>query len=173
MSDKIKIIRKIIKPKDNFPNNPKLPLLIYKHAFEFEPGDNIVEKIEETFKGNGWQKLWRNRVYDEHHYHDNTHETLGIYQGRCIVQIGGESGELYTLEKGDVVIIPAGVSHKSPESTVDFKCVGAYPFDTIIDLKHGRKNEREMEDERIKQARFPETDPVYGENGPLFKYWKE
>ena len=43
-----------------FPNNPRLPALVYHRAFE--PGAELVRLIEKTFARNGWSNGWRNGV---------------------------------------------------------------------------------------------------------------
>lgn len=160
-----KVIHKIIKPNGNFPNNSKLPFLIYKGALDVE-GPETVERV---FRQNHWKKLWRNGIFSYHHYHSNTHEVLGIYSGKCQVEMGGPNGEIFKIEKGDVIIIPVGVSHKKHESSSDFKCIGAYPTDVDYDMNYGKPTESHHQ---IKKVPLPETDPVYGKEGPLFDYWK-
>lgn len=36
-------------------------------------------------------------------------------------------GQLISLEPGDVIILPAGVSHMNAEFTEDYRYVGVYP----------------------------------------------
>jgi len=52
---------------------------------------------------------------------------LGIYSGSCDVLLGGEKGIQFTVNPGDIIIIPAGIAHKNVGATEDFKCIGAYP----------------------------------------------
>lgn len=158
-----KIISHIIKKSDGFPNNEKLPLLIYKGALR----DKTADEIEDILEKNGWKKGWRNGIYDFHHYHSNTHEVLVVYSGRAKVQFGGPKGPFLDIEKGDVVIIPVGVSHKSLELSKDFSCIGMYPTDTQWDMNYGNPNK----DKPIKEVGLPKTDPLYGKEGPLFDYW--
>ncbi len=77
------------------------------------------------------------------------------------------------LQKGDVIIIPAGVAHKNIEPGKKFKCVGAYPKGFHFDMKTGEPSERPKADEHIAAVPVPETDPVFGKNGELRKYWAE
>lgn len=97
----INIIHEVISKNGSFPNNSNLPLLIYQGCFVLE--DSKPEIIEEIFFKNAWKGLWRDGIYDFHHYHSNTHEALGIYSGSCEVQIGGENGKIFELKKGDVL----------------------------------------------------------------------
>lgn len=153
-----------------FPNNPRLPLVLYKKALNLK--ENDPESVEEVFRINLWKKMWRYSIYPFHHYHSNTHEVLGIYSGTCVVQVGGDEGPTYEIEKGDVLFFPAGVAHKNVGSTEDFQCVGAYPFDVDYDMFYGKPGERVIADENIPNVPLPRTDPVYGDAGLLFKYWK-
>ena len=154
-----------------FPNNATLPLIIYQQAIEL-PEDDPALTIEQVFKANRWVNSWRNGIYDYHHYHSTAHEVLGISQGWVTVQLGGPQGITATLEKGDVVIIPAGVAHKHLESSKDFKCVGAYPEGQDYDTKYGKDGERPKADENIRNVPLPVLDPIHGKVGPLINSWK-
>ncbi len=153
-----------------FPNS-ELPVLLYKTAFVL-PNDHAPGIIEEVFDENGWSNSWRNGIYDYNHYHSTSHEVLGIYAGHCHVLLGGDSGIQLLLEKGDVIIIPAGVSHRNIGSTADFKCIGAYPDGADFDINLGKSGERPGADKNIKKLPVPKSDPLYGEAGHLHKYWK-
>jgi len=153
-----------------FPNNPALPLVLYKRALKL--GVNDPDIVEDIFLINEWKKSWRNGIYPYHHYHSNVHEVLGVYSGTCVVEVGGDGGPTYELEKGDVLIIPAGVAHKNFGCTEDFKCVGAYPSEIEYDMYYGKPNERFVTEKNIPNVPLPNCDPVYGPAGPLFKYWK-
>ena len=134
-----------------------------------EDNEKIIAGI---FHNNYWNNSWVNGIYDYHHYHSNTHEVLGIVNGYCSVMLGGDRGIVYRVSKGDVLIIPAGVSHKKISASEDFECVGAYPGEIMYDLKYGNPDELAEAEEKINKVPKPETDPVYGYNGPLFDYWK-
>lgn len=153
-----------------FPNS-KLPVLIYKKVIEL-PGNDSPEIIEDIFDSNGWTNSWRNGIFDVHHYHSITHEVLGIYSGNCKMMLGGDKGEQVLLERGDVVIIPAGVAHKNLGQSADFKCVGAYPDGKDYDMNYGKADERPQTDQHILAVPIPKTDPVYGGDALLFTYWK-
>src|ERR1700744_101495 len=100
-------IHKLITSKENFPNNELLPLIIYKNVFNFK----TEKSVKDFLCQNEWLNAWTNGIYDFHHYHSNTHETLVIIEGSCDVQFGGEDGEIFQVNSGDAIIIPAGVSH--------------------------------------------------------------
>ena len=167
----VNISRYILSDDDGtFPNNV-LPLLVYKNVLQLstEKSDDIVKEILES---NGWTNAWVDGIYDYHHYHSTSHEVLAIINGSALVTFGGPSGISVPLEKGDVVIIPAGVAHKNENSDDDFKCVGAYPDGQDYDILKGKKGERPKADENIAKVPLPETDPVFGVEGPLVKNWK-
>jgi len=172
MDDKIIIIRHYLKGDQHFPNNEELPLLIYKNTLLLEKTDDENAKtIERLFRKNDWKNSWRNSIFDYHHYHSNAHEVLGVYSGKAKVQFGGPMGIVAEIMKGDVVVIPAGVAHKSLQASPDFKCVGAYPHNQEYDMKYGEENEREDAERNIKLTPFPDYDPVFGKRGPLDKWW--
>lgn len=155
-----------------FPNNADLPVLVYRSVLELPvlfPSKHIVK----LFKNNGWENAWKDGVYDFHHYHSKTHEVLGVYKGYTTLLIGGKNGIRIRLQKGDVIIIPAGVAHKNIEPEAPFKCVGAYPKGFFFDMKTGEPSERPKADQNIAAVPIPPSDPVFGINGELKKYWTE
>ena len=152
------------------PNNPTLPLLIYKEALHL-PDQNRVATIEALFTANRWGNSWRNGVYRYHHYHSTAHEVLACYSGSVTVKMGGESGITLSVEKGDVVVIPAGVGHKNLGNSSNFRVVGAYPPGQSWDLLSGKPGERPRADQNIARVPLPPTDPIYGTTGPLVDEW--
>lgn len=164
----IKIISEIIKPNGYFPNNNHYPLLIYKSVFN---GDLAAASIKKLLKLNNWENAWVNGIYDYHHYHSNTHEVLVILAGCCEVIYGGPNGKVFKLTKGDVVIHPAGVSHKNENASDDFSCVGAYPAAIDYDMCYGKKEEHPQVELAINNVVLPKMDPVFGANGKIFQYW--
>jgi len=86
-----------------------------------------------------------------HHFHPNTHEcyglyslglsgivgmlkeTAGIFQGSSTLLLGAgpldkeEDGQIIHVEKGDVIVLPAGTSHCSKDFKDDYRYVGVYP----------------------------------------------
>jgi len=163
----INIVRHTIIDDGQFPNNALFPLIVLQKAI---PSPN-ARLLEEIFESNRWVSSWRNGIYDYHHYHSTAHEVLGVTRGTGRVQFGGPSGITIPLEAGDVVIIPAGVAHKRIESEDDFEVVGAYPEGQQYDIKKGDKDDRPKADENIKRVPLPQSDPVYGIDGPLIKNW--
>jgi uncharacterized protein YjlB len=161
------IVSQILHKNGNFPNNPHLPLLIYRQALNALS----CEEVKALFTKNGWTGTWVNGIYSFHHYHSNTHEVLGVCCGNATVQLGGEGGEFFEIEKGDVIILPAGTSHMCVKASSDFTCVGAYPFDIPYDMNYGKSTELPHAEETIDTVPFPDADPVFGPSGPLFQHW--
>jgi len=165
-----KIYDEIIRPNGSFPNNSKLPVLLYKGVLQL-PDEDANITVEKIFETNKWSNAWTNGIYDYHHYHSITHEVLGVISGSCVVALGGSDEKQFNIEKGDVLVLPAGVAHKNIRSTKDFKCVGAYPGGADYDIKRGRPEEKAEAENNIRKVPLPHKDPVYGK-GPLQKLWK-
>ena len=143
------------------PNNPKLPLLIYKGAVAAR-GEKAAELIEALYASNDWRAAWRYGVYPFPHYHSTAHEVLGVYRGHALIRL---------VEAGDVIVIPAGVGHQNLGSSPDFHVVGGYPIGQSADLLRGNPGERPAADDRILAVPLPKADPVEGVSGPLVKLW--
>ena len=170
ITNKPKIIRHQLKDDGIFPNSI-LFLIIYKSVFDLSE-QGAAEEIEDTFSKNQWTNSWRNGIYDYAHYHSITHEVLGVYSGSASVQFGGPGGIKEEISKGDVVIIPAGVAHQCISASKDFKCVGAYPNGKEYDIRKGEPADRPEADKNISNVPLPDTDPVYGTDGPLMLQWE-
>jgi len=152
--------------------NSKFPLLLYRDVKD-ERGGKLADWLEQTFNNNNWTNSWRWGIYDFHHYHSNTHEVLGVFQGKAEILLGGEQGQVFDLRAGDVIVIPAGVGHKCISHSVDFTVVGAYPNGASADLNKGEPHERPQADKNISNVPLPDTDPLYGQKGGLVEIWKE
>jgi uncharacterized protein YjlB len=161
----------ILQDDGQFPNNAKLPLLIYKGVLHLHPNDE-PESVIELFKRNNWTNSWKDGIFHYHHYHSNAHEVLGIFCGKADVQLGGPEGVIAELVRGDVIVIPAGVAHKCIAASRDFLCVGAYYAGRDYDIKYGKPEERPQADENIARVPTPVEDPLLGEEGLLKTYWK-
>jgi uncharacterized protein YjlB len=154
------------------PNNARFPLLVYRGvvAINSRRGDPAV-LIDSLFDLNGWGRSWRDTVYDFVHYHSQVHEVLGIARGNAVLELGGIKGRRLQLKAGDVAILPAGTGHRLLESSRTFLVVGAYPttgkYDECTDTR-----DREAAAKRIRKTKKPETDPVFGKDGPLTKLWR-
>jgi uncharacterized protein YjlB len=164
-------IQTFLIPDDGkFPNNDALPLILMRQVFDPKT-KNLVQTIEKTFHTNAWERSWRNGIYDFHHYHSTAHEVLGLYAGRVKAQFGGPDGQVADAKAGDVIVIPAGVSHKNLDQSPDFRCVGAYPAGQSPDMQYGKSGERPHADQKIRSVSLPKIDPIFGKNGPLLEIW--
>ena len=92
----------------SIPNNPRLPLLVYRGAIDLSLGPSVERVVESTFGANGWGDMWRNGIFPYVHYHSMIHEALGIARGRAKVRFGGAAGKVLELAPGDVAVLPAG-----------------------------------------------------------------
>lgn len=165
----VKFVSRVFDAHGAFPNNEQLPMVILR-----SPIKNVrigPEHFEELFRDNGWPPAWRNGLYDFHHYHSQAHEVLGIYSGWVRACFGGPQGEILKAEKGDVIIIPAGVSHCNKGQSPDFKVVGGYPDGQLWDMMYGKPGERPQADHNISQVFMPASDPVFGSDGILLELW--
>jgi len=153
------------------PNNPHLPLLLYRGAVGLE-GPDPAANFERLFARNGWAHGWRSGVFDFQHFHVSGHEVLGIARGRGRVQFGGAHGQEVDLAPGDVAVLPAGCGHRRLSSSRDFQVVGAYPAGS--QSQHQRPGRIDYKEAlaAIVRTPLPDRDPVYGENGPLTRLWK-
>ena len=152
------------------PNNPRLPLIVYRGALATGPG--AAAACEARFAGNGWSGGWRAGIYAYHHYHSTAHEVLGIVAGSARVRLGGESGEVVEVNAGDVVVVPAGVAHKSEGASPDLLVVGAYPGGHGPDMRVPGTGERERALPKIAAVPLPSADPAFGGSGPLLERWR-
>ena len=151
--------------------NSRLPLIVLQNAVQLPPAA-AAPLFEKLFLANGWEGAWSDGIYTYHHYHSTAHEALGVLKGSATVQLGGENGIKQKITAGDVLIIPAGVAHKNLGASSDFSVVGAYPKGQQWDMNYGRPQERPAADENIARVPLPESDPVYGKDGPLLRHWK-
>ncbi len=60
------------------PNNPTLPLILYRGSVDLSGSPDPEKLIEKTFADNGWGNMWRNGIYPYVHYHSLIDVALGI-----------------------------------------------------------------------------------------------
>jgi uncharacterized protein YjlB len=141
------------------------PLLIYHSAFPSASASQIESHL--TFVGVVTPQ-WRYTMYSDSHFHSTTHEVLAIASGSAKCCFGGEQNPERVepvLSKGDVVVIPAGVSHRLLEDYGGFQMVGSYPTGKHWDMCYGRAGE-EQKVKSIGTLGWFSKDPLYGEEGP-------
>ncbi|NIR29614.1 MAG: cupin domain-containing protein [Gammaproteobacteria bacterium] len=154
------------------PNNPRLPLIVYRQAVNL-PDNDPAHVFEVLFARNGWGGSWRNGILPFNHFHSTAHEVLGIYSGSATVQLGGEGGVTVTLEPGDVAVLPAGTGHRKLRSSGSLGVVGAYPNGQRPDMCRAEKGIARVQVAQVAQVTLPGADPVYGPDGPLFEHWHD
>ena len=170
----------LLQPNGWMPNNPHLPVLLYRSAFPAAGGsevgaDRTASAMEAAFTAHGWPPQWRNGIYTFHHFHSTAQEILGIAAGEVRVALGGppsgnpaNSREL-TLRPGDVVALPAGTGHCNLGSSPDLLVVGAYPAGEHWDICRSAPSPDTLT--RMQHVAFPQADPVHGPAGPLPRLW--
>lgn len=170
--DKDKIITFLCSPVSSFPNNAKLEVCILKEVLS-SSNDDLAYLFERHFEENGWPSAWKNGLYDVHHFHSTAHEALGVYSGWVKVCFGGPNGHVERASIGDVIIIPAGVSHMNVGQSADFRVVGAYPIGQQWNMKYGKPRELSTVRREISQVISPSSDPFFGPQGPLMEIWAD
>lgn len=149
------------KPKGMLPNS-RFPLLVHRGGI----AGGGEDAVRERFRANGWYNNWRwPGIYTYPHFHSTTHECLGVATGWMEVELFGRSGPRVRVEAGDVIVLPAGVSHMMTGQSDDVLMVGGYP--------DGREWDNMQEDhiteatfraaaKRIMMLPIPAKDPVTG-----------
>ncbi|WP_226577939.1 cupin domain-containing protein [Acuticoccus sediminis] len=167
--DHAEVVSRCFPPADGIPNHPDLPMVAIRKALApgTGPGD-----AREIYASNGWGGMWTWGVFPFHHYHPDAHEALACISGSAELMIGGASGERIRVETGDVLVLPAGTGHCFLSGAPDFKVCGAYPAGqedyTTLSAAALPMNEAAAQVARVP---LPESDPIYGTDGPLTKAW--
>ena len=156
----------------SIPNNPRLPLLVYRVGIDLRGVSDPERAVFDTFTRNHWGEVWQNGIYPYVHYHSTIHEVMGIARGRARVRFGGDRGQELDLAASDVVVLPAGTGHQGVWASPDLVVIGAYPPNGRFDLCRGSKAEYAKAVRAIPHVPLPETDPVFGRTGPMNKFWK-
>ena len=142
------------------------PLLIYHSAFQ----NPSASQIESHLNSVGIvSPQWRYTMYSTSHFHSNTHEVLVIASGSAKICLGGEDNPYRiepVVEEGDVIVMPAGVSHRLLEDKGGFSMVGSYPIGNSWDMCYGKSGE-EQKVKGIEKLGWFSKDPIYGDQGPV------
>ncbi|GLB06291.1 hypothetical protein AtubIFM57258_001588 [Aspergillus tubingensis] len=147
------------------------PLMIYHKAFNASAND-LAAHLEEIGEV---RPQWVYSMYSQTHFHSTTHEVLGVVSGRARLCFGGEANpERFepTVEKGDLIIVPAGVGHRLLEELGSdqgdpFQMVGAYPPQKQWDMCYGDSREEDKVSRNIHALSWFHSDPLCGQDGPV------
>ncbi|KAJ6098914.1 hypothetical protein N7467_000449 [Penicillium canescens] len=166
-----------LQPTAHSPNST-LPVIHYRAVL---PSPRTEECVTEFLTAGKWEKRGTWGPINIRHFHPNSHECYGIFQGSSTLLLGAATGDdvsvgmKLVVNVGDVIVLPAGTAHSSLESTADYRYVGLYPENcprwrneigrSRIDLRVLRKE--------IAAVKLPEEDPVYGKDGPLCQLWSK
>jgi len=143
------------------------PLMVYHAAFDATSTQlkRRLELIGEVMP------QWVYTMYCQTHFHSTTHEVLGVVAGRAKLCFGGEDNPQRfepTVQRGDLIIVPAGVGHRllSDEGDEPFQMVGSYPHGKEWDMCYGQPGE-EGKIRNIQDLPWFYRDPLYGDDGPV------
>jgi uncharacterized protein YjlB len=157
-------------PDGSIPNSD-LPLVLYRHALP--PELQAPGACQALFARNLWRGNWTDGIFDYWHFHVTGHEALGCVAGSALVGFGGDGGIEVEFRAGDVVVIPAGVGHKRLSDRRDgFTVVGGYPPGQSGEILQPGDIGSDEARRRIAGLALPGSDPVIGNEGPLFKAWR-
>lgn len=157
------------RPAGMLPNS-RFPLLVHRGAV---PGGGTAA-VRHRFQTNGWLNNWEYPgIYTYGHFHSTTHECLGVAAGWMEVELFGRGGTRLRVETGDVIVMPAGVSHAMVGNSDDVMMIGGYPdgrdWDNIQE-DHMTEEVRRAAAKRIMMLPIPSRDPVTGD---VMREWIE
>lgn len=165
---KLEITARQIPRWERLPNTSiqKKPVIIYYGVFDATSAQ-LSRRLEEIGEVT---PQWEYTMYSRTHFHSTTHEVLGVVAGRARLCFGGEKNPRRfepTVQRGDLIIVPAGVGHRLLDDKGDepFKMIGAYPPQKQWDMCYGRPGEEEKV-QGIQHVEWFKRDPLYGEDTP-------
>ncbi|KAL6719939.1 hypothetical protein ACLMJK_001860 [Lecanora helva] len=147
------------------------PLIIYRAAFRPSASASMIEDHLSTIGVVSPQ--WRHTMFSQSHFHSTCHEVLCVASGKAKLCFGFEDNPdrvERVVKKGDVIVVPAGVSHRLLED-IDggFTMVGSYEPGKDWDMCYGNEGEEDKV-KAISELGWFERDPIYGDAGPLFDW---
>ena len=87
------------------------------------------------------------------------------------MRFGGNKGQEVELSQGDVCVLPAGTGHQCLWASPDLMVIGTYLRAGKYDLCRGSTGEHTKALATIPRVPLPESDPVFGKQGPLLRLW--
>ncbi|KAK5051924.1 hypothetical protein LTR84_002727 [Exophiala bonariae] len=164
-----------LKPNRHAPNNDN-PVLIYRDCL---PLPFSEEKTTEFLESHAWVKKGTWGHIPIRHFHPNTHECYGVFQGESTILVGcgthdlEDEGTKIDVSVGDVIVLPAGTGHCNLQSSKDYQYIGVYPKGAPQWRNELGKKPINLEEIRkeITAVEMPSQDPVNGANGPLLSLW--
>ncbi|KAM5350555.1 hypothetical protein ACJ41O_007060 [Fusarium nematophilum] len=169
-----------VKPTAHCPNNV-FPVLVYRGVLP-EPHDEPT--TTQFLESHGWERKGTWGTITAKHFHPNTHECYGVFQGdsELIFGAGGADAESAGVKchvsAGDVIVVPAGVAHasvaedRSKDKSDKYKYVGVYPDGSPKwRNEYGKTPSNTELFEEIGRVPIPSQDPVAGPGGPLTHIW--
>ena len=149
--------------------NSHLPALFYKKAFE-ENNESLEDQMYSIFNNNKWNGTRKGRIRTGRYYHTASHEVIGITKQAIFIELGGFNGSRHILEKGDVLILPAGVSIRLIKGAGHDVRRG-FSAEPTENMQYAKASYREKAKEAIACIPIPKTDPIYGRSGGLVDIW--
>lgn len=147
-------------PQGFLPNS-RLPLIVYRGAV---PGGG-TDAVRDRFRQHDWLNNWEYPgVYEYAHFHSTTHECLGCATGWMELEMFADGTKL-RVEQGDVLVLPAGVSHEMTGHSDDIMMIGGYPGGADWDnMQHAHLTQATFRTamKRIMMLTVPARDPVTG-----------
>lgn len=126
-----------------------------------------IDAIKARFRENSWSNNWRcTGICKYAHSRSTSHECLGCSQRWMELSLSVEGWTRLKLGVGDVIVVPAGVSHEMVDCSEDILMVRGYPdgrdWDNIQEkfLTEGLFRQAVK---RIMMLPVPPWDPVTGE----------
>lgn len=118
----LKVLRHQIPAHDLTPNTSlaRKPLLIYKSAFLTSTSASQTESHLSTVGVVTPQ--WRYTMYSTTRFHSTSRELLAVSRGKAKLCFGHEENEgrvKTVVERGDVIVVPAGVGHRLLEDLTE------------------------------------------------------
>ena len=159
----------MLRPEGRIPNST-LPVLYYRGGLPVEL--RLASQCQALFAENNWVGNWVDGLYNCWHFHVTGHEVLGCVAGEAVVGLGGETGQRFVVEAGDVLVLPAGTGHRSFSTSDRFSIVGGYPPGQDGTITRPEEIEPDEAAKRIAALDLPLSDPLLGTDGPLVQAWR-